>query len=46
MPVVNRNKRFVGIVSLADAAMKYDAAATGAALGGVTEPAGSQVPQA
>jgi len=42
MPVVNRNKRFVGIVSLADAAMKYDAAA----LGGVTEPAGSQVPQA
>jgi uncharacterized protein (DUF2267 family)/CBS-domain-containing membrane protein len=41
MPVVNRNKRLVGVVSLADAAMKYDPAATGAALCGVTEPEGS-----
>jgi uncharacterized protein (DUF2267 family)/CBS domain-containing protein len=43
LPVVDRNKRLVGIVSLADAAMKYDSAATGAALGGVTEPGGSHV---
>jgi uncharacterized protein (DUF2267 family)/CBS domain-containing protein len=43
MPVMNRNKRLVGVVSLADAAMKYDAAVTGATLGGVTEPAGPQI---
>jgi uncharacterized protein (DUF2267 family)/CBS domain-containing protein len=43
MPVMNRNKRLVGIVSLADAAMKYDPAVTGAALGGVTEPTGPQI---
>ena len=43
MPVLNRNKRLVGIISLADAAMKYDATVTGAALGGVTEPGGPQI---
>jgi uncharacterized protein (DUF2267 family)/CBS domain-containing protein len=41
LPVVNRNKRLVGIVSLADAAMKYDPAAAGAAMSGVVEPGGS-----
>jgi uncharacterized protein (DUF2267 family)/CBS domain-containing protein len=42
LPVVNRNKRLVGIVSLADAAMKYDPAAAGAAMCGVTEPGAPQ----
>jgi len=46
LPVVNRNKRLVGIFSLADAAMKYDPAATGGALGGVTEPGGSHTSSA
>ncbi len=46
LPVVNRNKRLVGIVSLADAAMKYDPAATGAAMCGVVEPGGSHVSSA
>ena len=46
LPVVNRNKRLVGIVSLADAAMKYDSAATGAAMCGVVEPGGSHVSSA
>jgi len=36
----------VGIFSLADAAMKYDVAATGGALGGVTEPGGSHTSSA
>ena len=36
----------VGIVSLADAAMKYDSAATGAAMCGVVEPGGSHVSSA
>jgi len=46
LPVVNRKKRLVGIFSLADAAMKYDLAATGGALGGVTEPGGSHTSSA
>ena len=46
LPVVNRKKRLVGIFSLADAAMKYDTAATGGALGGVTEPGGSHTSSA
>jgi len=46
LPVVNRSKRLVGIVSLADAAMKYDPAATGAAICGVVEPGGSHVSSA
>jgi uncharacterized protein (DUF2267 family)/CBS domain-containing protein len=41
LPVVNRKKRLVGIISLADAAIKYDPAAAGAALCGVAEPGGS-----
>jgi uncharacterized protein (DUF2267 family)/CBS domain-containing protein len=40
LPVVNRNKRLVGVVSLADAAMKYDPAVAGVAMCGVVEPAG------
>jgi CBS domain-containing protein len=46
LPVVNRNKRLVGIVSLADAAMKYDPAAAGAAMCGVVEPGGSHASSA
>ena len=46
LPVVNRNKRLVGIVSLADAAMKYDPAAVGAAMCGVVEPGGSHASSA
>ncbi|KRQ97305.1 CBS domain-containing protein [Bradyrhizobium valentinum] len=46
LPVVNRSKRLVGIVSLADAARKYDPAATGAAMCGVVEPGGSHVSSA
>jgi uncharacterized protein (DUF2267 family)/CBS domain-containing protein len=46
LPVVDRNKRLVGIVSLADAAMKYDPAAAGAAMSGVVEPGGSHVSSA
>jgi len=46
LPIVNRKKRLVGIFSLADAAMKYDPAATGGALGGVTEPGGSHTSSA
>jgi len=42
LPVVNRDKRLVGIVSLADAAMKYDPAAAGDAMSGVVEPGGSK----
>jgi len=44
LPVVNRDKRLVGIVSLADAAMKYDPAAAGDAMSGVVEPGGSHAP--
>jgi CBS-domain-containing membrane protein len=46
LPVIDRNKRLVGIVSLADAAMKYDPAAAGAAMSGVVEPGGSHVSSA
>jgi uncharacterized protein (DUF2267 family)/CBS domain-containing protein len=46
MPVVNRNKRLVGIVSLADAAMKYDPAAAGVGMCGVVEPGGSHATSA
>ena len=41
LPVVNRDKRLVGIVSLADAAVRYDPAAAGEAMSGVVEPGGS-----
>jgi CBS domain-containing protein len=40
LPVVNREKRLVGILSLADAALKHDPEATGSALTGVVEPGG------
>jgi CBS domain-containing protein len=41
LPVVNRNKRLVGVISLADIALKHDTDVAGAALEGVcvrTEP--------
>jgi uncharacterized protein (DUF2267 family)/CBS domain-containing protein len=41
MPVVDRNKRLVGVVSMADAAIKYNPAAAGAAMCGVVQPEGS-----
>jgi hypothetical protein len=41
MPVVNRDKRLVGVVSLADAALKHDPEMVGVALTGVVEPGGS-----
>jgi CBS domain-containing protein len=48
LPVLDRNKRLVGIVSLADMIAKADgrAAKTGMALGAITEPGGahSQTP--
>ncbi|TXH32279.1 MAG: CBS domain-containing protein [Rhodospirillaceae bacterium] len=40
LPVINRDKRLVGVVSLADAALKHDPEATGSALTGVVEPGG------
>jgi CBS domain-containing protein len=39
LPVVNREKRLVGIISLADAARYYAPDAVGLALSGVVEPA-------
>jgi CBS domain-containing protein len=41
LPVVNRDKRLVGVVSLADAALKHDAESVGIAMSGVVEPGGS-----
>jgi CBS domain-containing protein len=41
LPVINRDKRLVGVVSLADAALKHDPEATGSALTGVVEPGGN-----
>lgn len=41
LPVVNRDKRLVGVVSLADAALKDDAESVGIAMSGVVEPGGS-----
>lgn len=40
LPVVSREKRLVGIVSLADAARKFDPGATGESLSDVTEARG------
>lgn len=42
LPVVDRDKRLVGVVSLADAALKHDAEAAGVGLMGVVEPGGSK----
>jgi len=40
LPVVNRDKRLVGIISLGDLAMNGEAAQAGAALGGISQPGG------
>jgi CBS domain-containing protein len=40
LPVVNRDKRLVGVISLADAALKHDAEPVGVAMSGVVEPGG------
>ncbi|HEY8261737.1 MAG TPA: CBS domain-containing protein [Methylosinus sp.] len=40
MPVLDRGKRLVGIVSLADIAMERDAGLSGATLRGVSQPGG------
>lgn len=46
LPVVNRNKRLVGVLSLADAALEYEPDAIGDALRGIARPGGahSQTP--
>ena len=41
LPVVNRDKRLVGIVSIADISQKADAKATRTAMAGITQPSGS-----
>jgi CBS domain-containing protein len=41
LPVLNRERRLVGIVSLADVARDGDGAKTGEALGDITRPGGS-----
>jgi CBS domain-containing protein len=40
LPVVDRDKRLVGVVSLADAALKQDASLAGEALSDIAEPGG------
>jgi CBS domain-containing protein len=40
MPVLNRDKRLVGVLSLADVAQGHDAESTGIAFGGITGPGG------
>ena len=40
LPVVNRDKRLVGIISLGDLAMNGEAAQAGKALGGISQPGG------
>jgi CBS-domain-containing membrane protein len=42
LPVVNREKRLVGIVALGDVARKEDHATTGKATAGVSEPGGKR----
>lgn len=41
LPVLNRDKRVVGVVSLADAALKEDPATAGIAMSGVVVPGGA-----
>ena len=41
LPVLNRDKRLVGVVSLADAALKEDPATVGIAMSGVVVPGGA-----
>lgn len=40
LPVVDRNKRLVGIVSLGDLAIEHEPGKVGKALGGISEPGG------
>ncbi len=40
LPVLDRDKKLIGVVSLADAAIKADAEQTGIALSGIAEPGG------
>jgi len=40
LPVVNRDKRLVGIISLGDLAMNGEPARAGEALGGISQPGG------
>ncbi|MBV9222351.1 MAG: CBS domain-containing protein, partial [Methylobacteriaceae bacterium] len=40
LPVVDRNKRLVGVISLADEARSFDPEVAGIALSGVAEPGG------
>lgn len=40
LPVVNRDKRLVGVVSLGDAAQAHDPEAVGVAMSGIVEPGG------
>jgi CBS domain-containing protein len=42
LPVLNRGKRLVGIVALADLAVKHDGAAADVALKGVSQPSSSR----
>lgn len=44
LPVVNRDKRLVGVISLADAALKDDPESVGVAMTGVVEPGGPHSP--
>lgn len=48
LPVVNRNKRLVGVVSVADAALDHKPSSAGGALAGIARPGGahSQSPKA
>jgi CBS domain-containing protein len=41
LPVLDRDKRLVGVISLADAVLKDDPATVGVALTGVVEPGGT-----
>ncbi|TIM79329.1 MAG: CBS domain-containing protein [Mesorhizobium sp.] len=41
LPVLNRDKRLVGVVTLADAALKEDPATAGIAMSGVVVPGGA-----
>lgn len=41
LPVVDRDKRLVGVVSLADSALDHDTEQAGIALSGIAEPGGS-----
>ncbi|MFO7276861.1 MAG: CBS domain-containing protein [Pseudomonadota bacterium] len=44
LPVVNRDKRLVGIISLGDIARRYQPRETGETLRGISQPSGEQRP--